>query len=82
MPSLSTTQVRIFGPRPSSNLCTDTLEQLSPEFELYSCVRSVQCMQFHFLGYISGVTPLSHIYWIHHLTVRTLQGSKLGLHAF
>lgn len=32
-------QVRIFGPRPSPNLCTDTLEQLSPEFELYSCVR-------------------------------------------
>lgn len=32
-------QIRIFGPRESSNLCTDTLEHLSPEFAMYSCVR-------------------------------------------
>lgn len=32
-------QIRIFGPRESANLCTDTLEHLSPEFDMYSCVR-------------------------------------------
>lgn len=32
-------QIRIFGPRETPNLCTDTLEELSPEFSMYSCVR-------------------------------------------
>jgi Anaphase-promoting complex, subunit 10 (APC10) len=32
-------QIRIFGPRELPTLCTDGLENLSPEFAMYSCVR-------------------------------------------
>ena len=32
-------QIRIFGPRELPTLCTDTLDNLSPEFAMYSCIR-------------------------------------------
>lgn len=32
-------QIRIFGPRELPTLCTDTLDHLSPEFAMYSCIR-------------------------------------------